>query len=92
MGRAGMQSYRLCRPPCPRCHSQRTRIDWARVGNLWRLPTEFVSGVLFYPVVGLPMRCRDCGRRSLRRGTLRRPSAGRTNADPAAAKGGSGDL
>jgi transposase-like protein len=65
MGQANMHSFRLLRPVCPRCNSNRTRIDWARLGNLWRLPTVIVSAVLFYPAVGLLMRCPDCGRRFL---------------------------
>ena len=86
MGRAGMRSFRLWRPRCPRCHSHRTRIDWATLGNLWRLPTVIVSGVLFYPAVGLLMRCRDCGRRFFASRDAEEAVSGPDSADPARRK------
>ena len=65
MARAEMKSFRLARPRCPECYSGRTRIHWSAISNLWRVPAVVISGVLVYPVVGLRMRCRECGSRFL---------------------------
>jgi hypothetical protein len=61
MKKSEMKSFRLARPRCPHCYSGRTRFDWSVPGNLLRLPLAILSGLVFYPLVGLQMRCTECG-------------------------------
>ena len=61
MKTAELKSFRLARPRCPHCYSGRTRFDWSAPGNLLRLPLAILSGLVFYPMVGLQMRCTECG-------------------------------
>jgi hypothetical protein len=61
MKKSEWKSFRLARPRCPHCYSGRTRFDWSAPGNLLRLPLAILSGMLFCPMVGLRMRCVECG-------------------------------
>jgi hypothetical protein len=46
---------------CPDCYSGRTHIDWSAADNLLRVPGAVLSGMVIDPVVGIRMRCRECG-------------------------------
>jgi hypothetical protein len=61
MRKAEMKSFRWARPRCPHCYSGRTRLDWSAPANLIRLPLAILSGLVSYPMVGLQMRCTECG-------------------------------
>ena len=65
MANRKMKSFRLARPTCPHCDSERTRMDWTAFENLFRVPFAIVSGLAIYPANGIRMCCAHCGWRFL---------------------------
>jgi hypothetical protein len=65
MPAARAKSFRLLRPPCPRCKSDYTRFDWSAAGNLVRCLLVLVIAQFIVPSMRFWFRCPECGTRFL---------------------------